>query len=674
MNSRPTYEWKISSSTPYIDDILLSGYYRQHLNANIICGIRDTIRSLVGSQYNTSGLPFGEYTISDVKNRRKKPFTFISPMFVADSLKFYLTLLPIYRPSRDVWQFLIQIHLCDRPSEINCYFTICLKEMHVESNLTFTFYRYDKHGAKVVFNNISTDDVNNLNELSIQLFKQHATARNVIAKSIGLPSIQYSRYIDHQHWSKPLWSKPFLFGEFRCYFALDQGSSGPYSNFVDVSLNLYSLPTYLDKISVRSKVIFIKCGEMFVNSEFSTIEFTHSQLRKSIANIAITNKSPLTIFLDITICEGYVSGLNESFDIVPNYMEQFALSNPQMTPLRPSQYVWHVPDIDYNVPKMFGITSNIFTAKLFKWYLTMYPNGINEKTDGQLCISLTLAIQTGKTVDALCTVRVMEIGFKWEQVIHCDKEIIIIVGKSSRIANETSLSVHVAFELLTINGVVNDMHYKCSDIVTKSQQYIWKINKRYLHLSPSNATMILQSKIFEMYSMRWYLSVYPKSVVNKNTPSVALTLECLPSNVTALYTRCVFTIDKPKRRYIMNGVFDKRKKFIAWGKDMISVDQLDACVIQIDMELLDVYNGNLNVTNDFMPDHYDMVDFELKSWFDEKVQLPQYYQVFVENGIDKLSILKLVTINELNEMKITKIGHRIKILHEIEKLNSSNIT
>eukprot|EP01083_Nonionella_stella_P153175 491746_1 len=696
MNTRPTYEWKISSSTPYIDDLLLSGYYRQHLSANIISEIMEIIRSLLDSQYHISGIPFGQCTINDIKNQRENSYTFVSTMFVTDSLKFYLSLKPIYRPHNVNWQFSITIRSCPASPPSNCYFTISLKELQMKSN-PIVYYRRG-NAPEVVFKNIAVNDVNNLNKLTIQVFKQHATNKNVIAKSIQLPSVQYRWYIVTSPDVDTYWSKPFTFGDFRCYFALLPSKAS-----FAVYLHLYSLPKNLGEILVRTTVLArdnYGSGDGVCVDIKSNIAFTHSKLQNQIATFRATDARSITLCLDATIYEGYVKNQRENFAIVPNFIQRFSLSNPLLTPLKSSKYVWKLSDIDYNVPNMFGITSNIFSALLFKWYLNIYTNGINEDTKGQLCISLVLADKPATTVRALCTIRVLEIAFRWQQVICCDKDIIIIVDESSHISHYASLSVEVAFELLTINNIVNDMHHKCNDIETKPQQYIWKINKQYLSRRSYKPFMIVQSPIFEMYSMRWYLSVYPKSPVNQNTPSVKLTLESLPSIKTVFYTRCIFTINEPKKRYIMNGVFgaydsgydseydsgydsQNVRISIEWGNDILSVAHLDTCMIQLDMELLDVYDHGLNISNAFMLENYDandinlseeeenVSDFELKSWFNDKVQLPQYYPVFVEHDIHTLSILKLVTINELNEMKITSIGHRIKILHEIEKLNSS---
>lgn len=61
---------------------------------------------------------------------------------------------------------------------------------------------------------------------------------------------------------------------------------------------------------------------------------------------------------------------------------------------------------------------------------------------------------------------------------------------------------------------------------------------------------------------------------------------------------------------------------------------------------------------------------KMKIWFDKIVKLPQYYDIFFQNGFEDLSYLRDIKLTEkdLIDMDITLKGHRCKIFHEIEKL------
>ena len=56
------------------------------------------------------------------------------------------------------------------------------------------------------------------------------------------------------------------------------------------------------------------------------------------------------------------------------------------------------------------------------------------------------------------------------------------------------------------------------------------------------------------------------------------------------------------------------------------------------------------------------------SWLTTTVCLPQYCSVFIENGFDAMEILRLVTVDDLIRMNITKVGHQRNIMDEVDKL------
>ena len=61
---------------------------------------------------------------------------------------------------------------------------------------------------------------------------------------------------------------------------------------------------------------------------------------------------------------------------------------------------------------------------------------------------------------------------------------------------------------------------------------------------------------------------------------------------------------------------------------------------------------------------------ELREWLEDVVKLPQYFDAFVENGFEDLQSMSYITKDELTQMKITKLGHQVKIIGEIQKLNN----
>eukprot|EP01083_Nonionella_stella_P027016 74292_1 len=69
----------------------------------------------------------------------------------------------------------------------------------------------------------------------------------------------------------------------------------------------------------------------------------------------------------------------------------------------------------------------------------------------------------------------------------------------------------------------------------------------------------------------------------------------------------------------------------------------------------------------------DPKQLELKSWLQNEVGFPQYYDIFMENGIEDLSIASLLTMETIKRMGIDKMGHQMKILRAVTKLNHNDI-
>ena len=59
---------------------------------------------------------------------------------------------------------------------------------------------------------------------------------------------------------------------------------------------------------------------------------------------------------------------------------------------------------------------------------------------------------------------------------------------------------------------------------------------------------------------------------------------------------------------------------------------------------------------------------ELREWIENKVKLPQYLDLLIENGFEDLETLQDITMEHLREMGIDKIGHRIKLMKAVATL------
>ena len=64
---------------------------------------------------------------------------------------------------------------------------------------------------------------------------------------------------------------------------------------------------------------------------------------------------------------------------------------------------------------------------------------------------------------------------------------------------------------------------------------------------------------------------------------------------------------------------------------------------------------------------------EVSKWLKNVVKLPQYISLFDENGFDTLDVLNDIKPNNLEALGIQLMGHRMKIMREIAKLNQENV-
>ena len=58
-------------------------------------------------------------------------------------------------------------------------------------------------------------------------------------------------------------------------------------------------------------------------------------------------------------------------------------------------------------------------------------------------------------------------------------------------------------------------------------------------------------------------------------------------------------------------------------------------------------------------------------WLRDNVGLEEYYDIFMENGLDDIEILKQINNDHLTQIGVHKIGHRIKIMKYIALLQDS---
>ena len=77
------------------------------------------------------------------------------------------------------------------------------------------------------------------------------------------------------------------------------------------------------------------------------------------------------------------------------------------------------------------------------------------------------------------------------------------------------------------------------------------------------------------------------------------------------------------------------------------------------------YEFQCNDRSDDRGGHHDVV----RKWLNDVVELPEYYDIFIEHGFDDMRLIKNVTNEDLKEIGIDKLGHRKKLLRCIQGYN-----
>eukprot|EP01083_Nonionella_stella_P106018 305359_1 len=96
---------------------------------------------------------------------------------------------------------------------------------------------------------------------------------------------------------------------------------------------------------------------------------------------------------------------------------------------------------------------------------------------------------------------------------------------------------------------------------------------------------------------------------------------------------------------------------------------LIACSVMFAKQMRRKQNAEIRQTDVNVVMEYGKYDPLLVTWFVHTVQLPEFLDIFVENGYDNLMMIELIEDREqLAEMGVAKRGHQALIMSEIEKL------
>eukprot|EP01083_Nonionella_stella_P308142 1085950_1 len=297
-----------------------------------------------------------------------------------------------------------------------------------------------------------------------------------------------------------------------------------------------------------------------------------------------------------------------------------------------STYTWKITDTSLvqqmkNAKNKAKWNSSAFSAGGFRWYLEVNPNGTRESSLGYVKVYLYLACLPPKVKSIqigyeLCLIETGTV-FKGNKTF--EKEHINAGGFSKQLQTNTiqNLTTLTFSAKINIYGVFD---HEDNDI---TNLYVGTDNEESKHSALECAK---QSD---------------HTLIDARLDSLSSSIDKLVNNVQSLQQQ--FT-DLQQRVHVQEE-----------QKDNIDSLRAEMKVIKHDLRKL----PSIAKT--------DPKQLELKSWLQNEVGFPQYYDIFMENGIEDLSIASLLTMETIKRMGIDKMGHQMKILRAVTKLNHNDI-
>eukprot|EP01083_Nonionella_stella_P176760 619336_1 len=284
-------------------------------------------------------------------------------------------------------------------------------------------------------------------------------------------------------------------------------------------------------------------------------------------------------------------------------------------------YTWKITDPSLvqqmkNAKNESKWSSPTFAAGGFKWYLDVYPNGLDKSVKGYVDLFLYLAFVPPKvkSIPARYELRLIETDTFYKNRKSFDKSEMNSGWTRKLLHNQIqNLSTLTFSAKVDVLGVIDHE----DNVITS-----WSVN-----------TGREESKQSEHKLMVARLD------------SLANSVNQLVNNIRSLQQR----------------VTDVERRTNEDEKDDTDNIWAEIKVIKHDLRQLSPI-AKMNPKQ-----------LKLKSWLENQVGFPQYYEMFMNNGIEDLSIASMLTMETIKNMGIDKVGHQMKLLRAVSKLNDNNI-
>ena len=449
------------------------------------------------------------------------------------------------------------------------------------------------------------------------------------------------------------------FGPFKIYLQFcPRGRNEKDKEKVWIGISIWYWPPYLTKVLLKCKLIFnemglSKNGHKCFDSNHLCLGWCAKVTYKELQNLDEFTLIADVSIVDIFDVEGnkyyikmeediiYKSNVDkivnnwfrkisinletEIIDMIINYIISKEIHDfNQLTKYQKIMYQWKVSD-NYNIvniknaTNVFAFASPIFKAFGMKWYIGFWSNGSRTTRKGTVNIFLNLL--SFQSINIEIPIR-FDINWIECGTTSSNYDTFIITGngggetywplKTKDINDLDSFTVKLELSLMDV--IQNDKIVTHKYIVQNktdniplvtifdavSGQFEWEIFP--------NVSMKLaahgeewKSSVFNMFGMKWFLIFYPNGQTkdSEGWTDLCLSISSLPNETSIVSLRYKVYIKELDIRYIASASFYKGVLFKQWGKDRLSTDrfrEFNIFTIQLTMELIDVYDNEINTT------------------------------------------------------------------------------
>ena len=242
--------------------------------------------------------------------------------------------------------------------------------------------------------------------------------------------------------------------------------------------------------------------------------------------------------------------------------------------------------------------------------------------------------------------------FNGKSTVKIQEQCTLAVELVSFPADIKNLKIRWTVEV-TANGICRESEWICSVTEGHMMEYGRKWSKEY---DTKQLTLKMTVEILEIYDG------YGSRVPWKGRRHWPI-YHVLASNRNIERRSNSYRRDEEDNEFVamsrMMGDIDNLKKAV-YGVEAMKAE---IAALKAEVRRLKGHKGNVSMKTDN--------NMSVKQWLSEKVGLPQYSDLFVQNGYESLEFIKAITNKEqLSDIGIVLKGHQTVIMAKIQELNA----